>query len=47
VHLFKDADVLEAYLQALSDEEHPADGLWLLQERAPPQCRSADVGCSQ
>lgn len=34
VHLFQNAGALEAYLQALPDEEHPADGLWLLQEYA-------------
>lgn len=34
VHLFQDVDALEGYLQALPDEEHPADGLWLLQEYA-------------
>lgn len=34
VHLFQDADALETYVHALPEEEHPADGLWLLQEYA-------------
>ncbi|MFC7477979.1 RimK family alpha-L-glutamate ligase [Dankookia sp. GCM10030260] len=32
VRLFPDLDALEVYLHALPDDEHPADGLWLLQE---------------
>jgi hypothetical protein len=32
VRLFPDLSALEVYLHALPDDEHPADGLWLLQE---------------
>src|SRR4051794_9995246 len=32
VRLFPHPEALEAHLRALPDDEHPADGLWLLQE---------------
>ncbi|MFT8242958.1 ATP-grasp domain-containing protein [Roseomonas sp. BN140053] len=32
VRLFSGAEALEAHLQSLPADEHPADGLWLLQE---------------
>ncbi|WP_431271202.1 ATP-grasp domain-containing protein [Dankookia sp. P2] len=32
VRLFPDLDALQGYLHALPDDEHPADGLWLLQD---------------
>ncbi|MFC0409521.1 ATP-grasp domain-containing protein [Roseomonas elaeocarpi] len=32
VRLFSGAEALEAHLRALPEDEHPADGLWLLQE---------------
>jgi hypothetical protein len=32
VRLFPNLGALEVYLQALPEDEHPADGLWLLQE---------------